>query len=190
MWPGLAQAWLMGRWEGLAVAVAFALAINTALVTTWVWPEWPVARLPSGMLAVIAWVWVSAMWLGGMAWVRRDWPRLQTQAAGDIDQESEVWFSEAQREYLKGHWIEAETLVGRLLAKDRGDVEARLLLASIQRRTQRRNDARKTLLELRDLEGASRWRAEIQVELRQLEELEEERRERGEAVGRKRAQAA
>ena len=51
------------------------------------------------------------------------------------DPQLDDWFREAQHEYLKGHWIAAETQLTRLLARQPADAEARLLLASLQRRS-------------------------------------------------------
>ena len=56
----------------------------------------------------------------------------------------------------------------------RGDAEAGLLLAAIQRRTRLLNEARKTLASLKVNPAAARWRLEIESELRQLATIDEE----------------
>jgi hypothetical protein len=47
-------------------------------------------------------------------------------------------------------------------------------LASIQRRTGRRSEARQMLRELKEDETAARWQMEIETELTRIEELEGE----------------
>ena len=47
--------------------------------------------------------------------------------ASTSDPQLDEWFCEAQTEYLKGHWFEAETLLARLLSQRPDDVEGRLL---------------------------------------------------------------
>jgi hypothetical protein len=75
---------------------------------------------------------------------------------------------------LKGHWIEAETQLSKLLVQQPDDVEARLLLASIQRRTRRLAAARKTLIRLNGQESAAHWTMEIHAELARITASEEE----------------
>ena len=38
IWPGLPWLWLRGSLSGLALAVAFAVAVDVAIVVTWIWP--------------------------------------------------------------------------------------------------------------------------------------------------------
>lgn len=170
LWPGLVQAWKLGSLRGLGLAAAFASALNLALVCSWVWPRWPLASLPAGSTAAALWVSVLGLWILGIRGTVRDWRRLcppKPQADPQIDD----WFREAQHAYLKGHWIAAESLVGRILARQPADAEARLLRASIQRRTKQLSQARQTLTELQP--EASKWHREIAAELEQLTELEE-----------------
>lgn len=170
LWPGLPQAWLWGRLGALALAAAFAGALNLALIASFVWPQWPAASAP-GATAAAAWILVLGLWIVGIAGLRRDWNRLFPSPA-DNSGELNDWFREAQTLYLKGHWIEAEALVGKIVARQPADIEAGLLIASIQRRTDQRQLARKTLAELAEYPAAARWRDEIAAELKQLSELE------------------
>jgi hypothetical protein len=171
LWPGLPQAWRLGSLRGLGLAIAFAAVLNTALVCSLVWPRWPIASLPAGSTAAIGWVWVLGLWIVGLNWSRRSWPELCPPKVG-ADPQIDNWFREAQHEYLKGHWIEAESLLTRLLARQPADVEARLLLASIQRRSSHREQARRTLTELQPIAG--RWQWEIEADLERLAEVEQE----------------
>ena len=174
LWPGSLHVWQLGQWRGLVLAAAFGVALNVALVTTFVWPQWPAVGTPHAVSEAASWLLVLGLWSAGLVWLRRDWPRL----AGTTDvgkrPELDVLFHQAQHEYLKGHWIEAETLVARLLGESPRDVEARLLLALIQRRTGRRSEARRTLRELKEDESAARWLFEIETELKRIDELEGE----------------
>jgi len=168
-WPGLLSAWVLGCWRALGLATAFAAALNLAIVATLIWPQWP-AGAPAGMVGSVAWVLVLGLWVWGIVKLRRDWARLIPPQPDDP--QCDGWFREAQHAYLRGHWSEAETLVKQIAQRRRGDVEARLLLASIQRRTRRFGEARQTLSELSSEEAAGRWRLEIGAELKQIAEEE------------------
>ena len=175
LWPGFAQAWLLGRWRGLILATLAGAALNVAVVATLVWPQWPVSGVPAGANATAAWILVLGFWIIGFVQLHRDLPLLKTNfepTKQDPQQESN--FREAQNLYLKGHWIEAETSLTRLLAKYPQDIEARLLLASVQRRTRQWMDARRTLAAMRQDSTASRWWLEIEAELKRIEEQEQE----------------
>ena len=172
LWPGLLQAWKLGSLRGLGLAAVFAAALNLALVSSCVWPRWPIANLPAGTTAAIAWLSVLGLGILGLRWTAQSWSQLcppKLKADPQIDE----WFREAQHEYLKGHWIAAETLLTCLLARQPADSEARLLLASLQRRTGARSQARQTLTELQP--AAARWQWEIEAELARLSELDAER---------------
>lgn len=170
LWPGLAALWLRGRWAGLLGAAAFAGALNFALITTLA-PG--VGGVTSLWLRGAAWVLVLGFWILG---IRRGLGELTRprQAATPALPQLDEWFRQAQTEYLRGHWIEAETLLSRLLVQQPHDAEARLLLASTLRRTARLAAARKTLTEMSSEETAARWTWEIQAELARIRASEEE----------------
>jgi hypothetical protein len=171
LWPGLAQAWLLGRWRGLALAILFALTLNAALITTFAWPGWP-AWVAPGVTSTVAWVLVLSLWIVGVRAACRDWRRIAPPRSNDPRLDD--CFKTAQTEYLKGHWIEAETLVHHLLARNPNDAEGRLLLASILRRTKRLTEATRALRELRECDTARRWHSELEFELEQLADLQTE----------------
>ncbi len=88
----------------------------------------------------------------------------------------------AQTEYLKGNWIEAEAILRKLLRRSPRDVEALLLLATMQRRTGRFDQARQQLQQMSRLDAAQPWHVEIRdqrellrrkTEQQRLEEIEE-----------------
>jgi hypothetical protein len=169
LWPGLPQAWRLGSLRGLGLAIAFAAGLNLALVCSLVWPRWPIASLPAGSAAAMGWVWVLSLWIVGVRWTAGTWRTLFPPNPA-ADPQIDDWFREAQHAYLNGHWIEAEGLLTRLLARQPADAEARLLLASVQRRSKQREQAQRTLTELQLT--APRWQREIETELKQLADLE------------------
>lgn len=175
LWPGFAQACVLGRWGGLILATAAGAALNFAVVATLVWPQWPMPGVPAGANATAAWLIVLGFWIVGFVQLRSDLPLLKANLAPTKqDPQQQADFCEAQHLYLKGHWIEAETSLTRLLAKHPQDMEARLLLASVQRRTRRWADAKRTLAALRQDSTAMRWWLEIESELKRIEEQEQE----------------
>ena len=166
-WPGLAGLWLQGRWLSLVVAVGFAAAVNAALIITLVWPRFLSRDLPPWAAPLSAWVLV--LWLWTVGW-RSGMRVLSREAAKSLgpDAASDTGLGEAQTEYLRGHWLEAESLLVRLLVRRPGDAVARLLLASVYRRSGREELARQQLAELALLPAAAVWREEIAAELKQL----------------------
>ena len=80
-------------------------------------------------------------------------------------------FIRAQAEYLRGRWVEAQALLEQMIRRHPGDVESRMLLSSVFRRSRRIDLARKQLRQLYDFKGAANWHFEIQRELDQLDKL-------------------
>ena len=171
LWPGLWRAW-QGEWRGLALAVSFAIGLNVALLSSFGSADGLVGGLPQRTVAVVSWLLVLGLWSWGLILARRG--RLVVQATSDIDVElATEQLRQAQQEYLRGHWIEAETLLRRLLRENSRDMEAQLLLASVQRRTRQWNEARKTLRVLQATgPAAGKWLMEIEAELARIDELE------------------
>jgi hypothetical protein len=164
LWPGLPQLWFEGAWSGLALAFGFGLLVNFLLLATLIWVE-----LIAPPVLGLAWLAIGAIWVGSgifVAWTGglRD-SSAAAQARDDL-------FRSALGEYLKGAWFEAESLLGKLVAQDHRDVDARLMLASLLRHTRRPLEARRQLDELQRLEKAEKWQAEIDHE-RQLLKLVE-----------------
>jgi len=163
LWPGLPAVWLDGSWTGLAVAVSCGAALNLLLLASWVWFE-----LLTHAQLVGGWMFLGLFWLAAALVARRSrsWAAANPSqpAAGDL-------FQTAITEYLKGHWYDAEAAVTRLVAKNPKDVEARLLWATLLRRTRRTGEARAQLKQLERLDGAADWREEIGREWQALSEL-------------------
>lgn len=150
LWPGLPQLWARGSWWGLALAVAFTLLLNVLLVASLIWTEW----LRSGVLWA-GWSAVAALWACS-AWV--SWTGFGELTA---DGPQEDWFTQAQTYYLQSAWYEAEALLKLCLKKNRRDIQARLLLASLQRRTGRIDEATEQLGRLDRQDNLGDWQFEI-----------------------------
>jgi hypothetical protein len=164
LWPGLPQLWFEGAWSGLVLAFGFGVLVNFLLLASLIWVE-----LIAPTVLGLSWLAIGLIWAGSgifVAWTGglRD-SSAAAQARDDL-------FRSALGEYLKGAWFEAETLLGRLVAQDNRDVDARLMLASLLRHTRRPLEARRQLDELDRLEKAEKWRFEIDRE-RQLLKLTE-----------------
>ena len=70
LWPGLTALWLRGRWGGLAVAIAFGLAIQLAVLRTLAPAELPVVLASANPM--VAWVCVLSLWIAGVWFGWRD----------------------------------------------------------------------------------------------------------------------
>ena len=164
LWPGLPQLWLDGAWTGLLLAALGSGLLNLLVLSTWVWSEMLTQRqLQTGW------------WILGIAWAGAavvSWRVRGRRQARVTAPANEAAFPAAMDEYLRGHWFEAESLVARLLAINPADVEARLLLATVLRRTRRYAEARGQLDVLERLQAAAAWRQEITNERQRLEEVE------------------
>lgn len=141
---------------------AFATLLQAALAATFAWMDR--GGTFSTAAAALSWVSVLSLWGVGICWWRTD-VRHAVGAEMRFDGECDGWLRQAQREYLREHWLEAELLVRQILARQPGDIEARLLGASILRRTGRESEARRELMRLAGDPRAALWRWEIETEL-------------------------
>jgi hypothetical protein len=147
----------------LATAVGFAVWLNTLLLGTFLWPEWMPVWLRTGGWILLGIFWGSAAWA---AWQVRDPGRVN--AAGES---LEDLLTNAQTEYLKGHWFEAESLLQRLAARPGGDVMASLMLAKVCRRQARSEEGLEHLDRVERSEGSERWHIELVKERELLQQL-------------------
>lgn len=162
LWPGLPRLWIRGDWAALAIAVAFGAALNLVLVSSFVWPE----LLPRSFI-LIGWLVLGTVWLASVFQAYRSLPHLREPPRVD----DRGLFIQAQAEYLKGHWFEAETLLRQLLRHCSRDVDVLLMLATLYRRTGRHDEAAKQLDRLDRLDEARKWRWEIIQERTTLKRL-------------------
>jgi len=168
LWPGLPQLWHRGSWAGLAVAVGFTALASTLLLATCVFHQWLTANALRIGFTVLAVVWLAAWWQSD---TRRGHAGRSTDTTilGSAKQvitkvgeaQRDQLYHEAQREYLKNDWVRAEQLLLKLLKQDGGDVESRLMLATLWRHQGRDAEAIRQLDRLERLEAASRWQYEI-----------------------------
>src|SRR5688500_16065858 len=63
LWPGLAPLWLRGSGRGLAIAAAFGVLLNFALISTFVWPLLLSQSLAPWAVPAAAWVLVLWFWM-------------------------------------------------------------------------------------------------------------------------------
>ena len=92
-----------------------------------------------------------------------------SEKVADPDQ-PDTLFIQAQREYLGGHWEEAELLLKRRIDHAPRDMESRLLLATLFRHSRRLEQAGEQLSEMNRFDESLEWDFEIDRE-RQLIEL-------------------
>ena len=169
-WPGLPQLWLRGSWAGLALAVGFAVLANVVILATFVWTDLLGTRMFVGGWAALILIW-------GASWViTKQWAKIQASAAEGVAQLSDRLYLEAQEEYLQGNWCEAERALNLLLANDVKDTDARMMLATLKRHTNRFVEAREELDVLSRFEAAAKWEHEIRMEYDAIERLVQEQK--------------
>ena len=162
LWPGLPQLWFDGAWSGLALSIGFALLVDLLLVASLICDE----LLEPGVLR-FGWLALGLAWASSL--VLLGWGE-KTRTAQAQSPRQEDLFRRALAEYLQGSWFEAESLCRQVIAGHPRDVDARLLVVTVMRRTKRYAEALDQLAELERIESAARWRAEIQQEKRLLED--------------------
>lgn len=149
--------------SALRLALGFTVVLNLAVVTTFLWP-W---RFPT-MLTVLLWAAVAGIWAVCFCGTWRRFPEPPTEKATIY----EDLFLRAQAEYLRGEHFAAEAALDRLLRRRPQDIEARLLLASVYRRTDRAEEARKQLRRLSRTAGP-KWALEVSREMQFLDQQPE-----------------
>ena len=165
LWPGLLRLWYHGDVIALAMAIAFAVLLNLLLVASFVRPG----------SALGSWSWAG--WPGLVAfWAFGVWQAARHHASspdlGNAQNQQDL-FIRAQAQYLKGHWVEAQSLLEQLIRENPRDIESHLLLSSVFRRSRRIDLSRRQLRQMGELPEAGRWRFEIQRELKLLEQISE-----------------
>lgn len=161
LWPGLSRLWHHGDLTALGTAIAFAVLLNLMLLASFILPEgtWNSWR-------GYGWAMLVAFWTFGV------WQAARHQASSrDLPQvhNQQDLFIRAQAEYLRGRWVEAQSLLEQLIRHNPGDIESHLLLSSVFRRSRRIDLSRKQLRRLHEFEGAAQWRFEIERELAVLD---------------------
>lgn len=174
LWPGLAHLWIEGSVAGLTLALAFSVLLNVLILGVLVWPEWLETRMKLGCATAVA-----LLWLLALRETRAELRRLALRAEAEpgdppppgeepYHPNNERLLRDAQRSYLGGDWVAAESALRAALKNDRRDPEARLWLATLLRRTGRSRQALRQLRRLEKLDNAAAWRYELEQEQRYL----------------------
>jgi hypothetical protein len=161
-WPGLAQIWSGQEVLGVLLGSFFALALNLALVSRFIWIE-AFATGWSDFLATLA-VFSWLMSFGYTVW----WVGLCH--PDRHRQEIERLFREAQEAYLQGRWSESKKRIERILARDETDADALMQLGTLYVRTREPSMARRAFLQCLESSQGAKWRWEIQRALARLSE--------------------
>jgi hypothetical protein len=125
-----------------------------SVFTTLIWPEsvGPLSR-------AVVWFCVLGFWL---LFAAPEFGRAASVFAGGFSTaDREHLFIGAQREYLRGNWFQSERMLQQLLELDAGDVDARFLMASLNRHTGRLTAAAEQLSRLIESPGSDKWKFEI-----------------------------
>ncbi len=161
-WPGLPGLWFRGYMSSLLLAVGFSILLNMALVSSFLWP-WSLGET----FPIFAWPVIFLIWMTSAAVAYKCLPDLMSVRkipSQDDSQVSDTLFIHAQREYLGGHWTEAEILLRRCLSGNPRDIEARLLLATLLRHDRRLDEATEMLDEVLKFDESANWMFEIRRE--------------------------
>jgi len=156
LWPGMPWLWLRGSRAGLVLALAFAIVLDVAILTTWIWSDLVDAGVPIGLWAAAAAVWIIASVSALSAFPTP--LRTRRNAATD------GLFVEARDAYLARDWLKAETKLRALLVVAPTDGEAQLLLATLFRRAGRLTEARTALDKLARSDSGAAWATAINRE--------------------------
>lgn len=162
LWPGLPQLWVLGSWSGLFLALASAMLLDLLVLASFGWSE-----LISENVRIVGWVVFGAVWIVASGWsVKITRQRL----AMESPEREDDAFDRAVDYYLKGDYYQTEKVLEGLLRRNVRDLDARLMLATLYRHTNRTDEARGHLDTLARFEGAEKWELEIEQERRLLAE--------------------
>ncbi len=178
-WPGLPGLWYRGRWSSLILAVAFAVLLNLAIVASFIWT----GIFDDDAFPSMAWPVLLLVWFASTVTARRNLPDVMSLtkdesfqlADKDAAEAVDALFIEARREYLKGHWNEAQSLLQRQLKRYPRDIESGLMLATLFRHTRQFDEAVFQLNQIEKYDPAINWKHEIARErelLRLVHEFE------------------
>lgn len=153
VWPGLPWAWLRGSVAGLVLALAFAVVLDMAILSTWVWLEFLELPVVIGLWAAAGLIWT----ISTISAVTAFPAPLDTAH----DAAADTLFAAARDAYLARDWLAAETKLRSLLVLRPTDGEAQLLLATLLRRAGRLKEAEAALEKLSRSDAGAPWRSVI-----------------------------
>lgn len=157
------------------MAIGFAILLNLALVSTFLWPNALGTTFPTVVWPTLVLVWIASCWVTFRS--LPDVMAVGSQARENSDDLSHTLFNQAQREYLRGNWPEAETLLQKRLENQPRDIESRLLLATLLRHSRRLHAAELELNTIQKFDEAVNWEFEIRRERQLIDLIEEAERE-------------
>lgn len=157
IWPGMPWLWLRGSFAGLVLALAFALTIDVAVFTTWIWSE-----LVDFRLSLALWTATAVVWLIATGSALTGFP---TPIPSGRDAAMDAMFVKARDAYLARDWLSAETTLRSLLDLSPTDGEAQLLLGTLLRRVNRFDEATAALEILARSDAGVPWKPAIAREL-------------------------
>jgi len=160
VWPGLPQIWAGQVATGLLLASFFAFALNTSVLTQWVYTDWLEPRYRQ-VLWVVSLTFYAAMAAWTAVWAWKFHPE-------KFRLEIERLFRQSGDAYLHGRWAESRDQLERIVALDPSDTEALLRLARLLERTGQKELAVRVLHQCGDTPGAVRWQWEIDQMSRRL----------------------
>ena len=168
-WPGLPGLWCKGHWSSLFAAIGFSILLNIALISSFLW-KWSLGEA----FPLIAWPVICLIWA---ATALVSYNRLTDVMAVPITEKVAVperpdtLFIQAQHEYLKGHWGEAQTLLNRQIDQHPRDIESRLLLATLFRHSRKLDQSLQQLKEIKRFDEAVEWNFECTREEELIREI-------------------
>ena len=168
-WPGLPGLWCKGHWSSLVAAIGFSILLNIALISSFLW-KWSLGEV----FPLIAWPTICLVWA---ATALVSYNRLTDLVAVPITQKvatperPDTLFIQAQHEYLKGHWKEAQTLLKRQIEKHPRDIESRLLLATLFRHSRKLDQSIHQLKEIKRFDEGLEWNFECKREEELIREI-------------------
>jgi hypothetical protein len=160
VWPGMPWLWLRGSFAGLVLALAFALAVDVAVFTTWIWSELVDFRLSLALWTGTAVIWLIAT-VSALTGFPPPIPSGRDVAADDL-------FVKARDAYLARDWLAAETRLRTLLDLSPTDGEAQMLLGTLLRRVGRLDEAAAAFETLSRSDTGTPWLPSIGRELERI----------------------
>lgn len=161
LWPGLPWLWLRGSLMGLVLALAFGVAVDVAVLATWIW-----TGLVEPPFLIALWTATAGIWLVSTASAAAAFPpAIRSIRPGEAD----ALFLAARDAYLARDWVAAETRLRELLHRAPTDGEAQLLMGTLLRRVGRPAEARQALEKLSRSDSGAAWLDAIAAEIRRLD---------------------
>lgn len=160
LWPGMPWLWLRGSLAGLILALAFAVVLDAAVLSSWIWSEVVDLQVSLGLWTATAAVWILAT-VSALSAFPPALPVAHEEAMAAL-------FVKARDAYLARDWLLAETRLCALLELSPLDGEAQLLLASLLRRVGRLRESRAALEKLARSDSGTPWRSAIARDLQMI----------------------